>query len=223
LAAHVSGHGDDEEIAGDPLLIDVPEQLEGPRVVLRPFRAGDGAAVWPAVEESRQEVALWQDWIESHRSPRHSELAVRRLRLKFIARECLYFGIWLRLDQHFLGWVGVEDIDWRAPSFQVGCWLRSSAARQGLMTEALALLCRLCFEGLDAKRVALIAEAGNARSIALARRLGFVPEGELRNAGLDVAGTPRTMLVFALTPSDYQARIDLFEQCTRMPEGGKDA
>jgi RimJ/RimL family protein N-acetyltransferase len=207
----MSGH-DHEDVAGDPLLIDVPEQLEGPRVVLRPFQPGDGAAVWPAVEESRQEVARWQDWIDGHRSARHSELAVRRLRLKFVARECLYFGIWHRLDQRFLGWVGVEDIDWRAPSFHVGCWLRTSAARQGLMTEALALLCRLCFEGLNATRVALVAEAGNARSVALARRLGFVPEGELRNAGLDIDGTPQTMLVFALTPEDYQARIELFRQ-----------
>src|SRR5262249_26518455 len=96
----------------DPLLVDGPEVIEGARVRLRPFRPGDGAAVWPAVEESRAEIAAWQDWHEGHRSPAESERAIRRLRAKFVARECLYFAIWHAADDRFLGWVGVEDIDW---------------------------------------------------------------------------------------------------------------
>ena len=188
---------------GDPRKFEVPERLEGERVLLRPFLPGDGAGVWPAVEESRPQIEPWQDWHERHRCPEDSEREVLRLARKFTEREYLYFAILTRADGRFLGWVGLEDIDWRIPSFSVGLWLRSSAAGQGLMTEALALLCRLCFEEFGAKRVALLAEAGNRRSAALARRLGFVLEGELRCDRLDMKGRPANTQVFSLTPGDF--------------------
>ncbi len=203
--------------ADDPLLIDVPELIEGSRVRLRPFRPGDGLEVFPAVEESRAEIAAWQDWHEGHRSPADSERAIRRLLAKFFARECLYFAVRHAADDRFLGWVGVEDIDWRVPSFSVGCWLRTSAGRRGLMTEALALLCRVCFETLAAKRVALLAESDNSRSVALALRLGFVREGELRNERLNMAGQPQNTLVFALTPEDYAKRSATFRSFAADP------
>jgi RimJ/RimL family protein N-acetyltransferase len=186
-------------------MIEVPSRLEGSRVFLRPFREGDGAAVWSAVEESRAEIQQWEDWEEGHRSLDQSELAARRLRLKFLSREALYYGIWRKPDEDFLGWVGVENINWRIPSFDIGCWLRTSAAGNGYMTEAAALLCVICFETLNAKRVAFLAEAPNERSAAVARRLGFALEGLLRNNRLGVSGEVQSTLVFSLTPQEYQA------------------
>ncbi len=187
-----------------PLMIEMPVRLEGSRVLLRPFRNGDGAAVWPAVEESRAEIRRWEDWEEGHRSPDEFEVAIRRLQLKFVSREALYFGIWRKLDERFLGWVGVENINWRIPSFDIGCWLRTSAAGNGYMTEAAALLCVLCFETLNAKRVAFLAEAQNERSAAVARRLGFTFEGELRNDRLSMSGEVQSTLVFSMTPQEHQ-------------------
>ncbi len=36
----------------DPLLVDLPAEIVGERVLIRPFRAGDGLAVFEAIDES---------------------------------------------------------------------------------------------------------------------------------------------------------------------------
>ena len=54
-------------------IIQVPDRLNGVRILLRPLQPGDGAAVWPAVEESRADIARWEDWHERHQCPEDSE------------------------------------------------------------------------------------------------------------------------------------------------------
>ena len=43
----------------DPVLIDVPMPILTPRLMLRPVQAGDGAAVFEALQESWDEHARW--------------------------------------------------------------------------------------------------------------------------------------------------------------------
>ena len=193
-----------DEATGDPVLIDVPESLLGPRVVLRALYPGDGKALWEAIEESRDQLQAWQTWQHWYRSRTHAELAVHRARLAFLDRKRLYYGAWHRQEGGFLGWAGLEDIRWRAPSFQVGYWLRPSATGQGLMAEAVQSLCRMAVETLGAKRLALLVDPLNRRSVALARRLDFVEEGVLRNERLNAAGRLQDTMVFALTPETYR-------------------
>jgi ribosomal-protein-serine acetyltransferase len=193
-----------DEATGDPVLIDVPETLAGARVALRALRPGDGKALWEAIEESRDQLREWQTWQLWYRSRSHAELAVHRARLAFLDRKRLYYGAWHRQDGGFLGWAGLEDISWRAPSFHVGYWLRPSATGQGLMTEAVQSLCRMAVESLGAKRLALLVDPLNRRSVALARRLDFVEEGVLRNERLNAGGRLQDTMVFALTPETYR-------------------
>jgi hypothetical protein len=47
-----------------PLILrDLPDELIGPSVVLRPRHCADDAAVWEAVEESRSELGPWLPWV----------------------------------------------------------------------------------------------------------------------------------------------------------------
>lgn len=47
-----------------PILRELPEELLGERVQVRPLRAGDGAALWEAVQESRNDLSPWLPWLE---------------------------------------------------------------------------------------------------------------------------------------------------------------
>jgi hypothetical protein len=87
-----------DEATGDPVLIDVPESLLGPRVVLRALYPGDGKALWEAIEESRTQLQEWQTWQHWYRSRTHAELAVHRARLAFLDRKRLYYGAWHRQE-----------------------------------------------------------------------------------------------------------------------------
>ena len=189
-----------------PILLDLPDQLPGERVLVRPYRAGDGAALWEAVTESREHILPWLPWGGTHRTPAESEAFVRKWQANWLLREDLILGIWERATGHYLGGSGLHRIQWDVPSFEIGYWLRRTAEGHGYMTEAVQLLCQLAFETLAANRVFIRVASGNHRSAAIPRRLGFVHEATLRNDTRDASGELRDMLVFAMTPQDYASR-----------------
>jgi ribosomal-protein-serine acetyltransferase len=188
-----------------PILHELPAQLVGERVLLRPYRAGDGQALWEAVDESREHVLPWLPWAGQHTAPADSEAWVRKSQAKWILREDLGMGVWERETGRYLGGIGLHRIDWDVPAFEIGYWLRRTAVGHGYITEAVRLLCRCAFEELAANRVLICCGAGNHRSAAVPQRLGFVSEGCMRNYKRDTDGTLYDMLMFSMTPQDYAA------------------
>src|SRR5579859_6957453 len=136
-----------------PILRDLPDELYGERVLLRPFRAGDGQALWEATEESRDHIRPWLPWGDDTRAPSDSEAYARRALARWVSREDLPLGIWDRATNRFLGGSGLHRIRWNIPAFEIGYWLRQSAEGQGYMTETVRVLCKFAFETLSANRV----------------------------------------------------------------------
>jgi RimJ/RimL family protein N-acetyltransferase len=155
-----------------PELLPLPSVLEGDRVTLRPWRRGDGTALFGAIDEDRLHLARWLPWIASHTSPIDSEVYVRKALAWWILRDDLRLAIFDR-DGRLSGGAGLHHLDWAARTFEIGYWLRKSAEGRGLVTESVQLLAALAFERLDATRVKLHCQTANARSAAVARRLGF--------------------------------------------------
>lgn len=186
-----------------PILRDLPNELHGERVLIRPLRPGDGSAIFDAVEESREQIAPWLPWVAKTLAPSDSEEAVRRSMALWALREDLMVGIWDHATGRYLGGSGLHRMDWAVPSFEIGYWLRTSAWGRGYVTEAVGVLCRFAFETLGANRVEIFCDAKNTRSSAVPKRLGFRQEALLRNECRDGAGELRDTLVFALTPDDY--------------------
>ena len=186
-----------------PIVRDFPDELTGARVRVRPVRPGDGAAIYEAVEESRELISPWLPWVEKTRSADDQEAAVRRAAARWLLREDLMVGIWDRHTGRYLGGSGLHRIDWTVPAFEIGYWLRTSAWGRGYISETVQLLCRLAFETLGANRVEIRCDPRNIRSRAVPKRLGFVQEAHLRSNCRDGAGELRDTLIFALTPDDY--------------------
>lgn len=94
-----------------PILRELPDELVGERVLVRPLRTGDGAAVWEAVEESREQISRWLPWVEKTLGPDDSEAAARRGAARWQAREDLMVGVWERATGRYLGGSGLHRID----------------------------------------------------------------------------------------------------------------
>ena len=187
-----------------PILLDLPNEFLGERVLVRSLRPGDGAAVWEAVAESREQISPWLPWVEKTLAPEDCEAAVRRGAAKWQTREDLMVGVWEKRTGRYLGGSGLHRIDWGVPAFEIGYWLRVSAWGHGYISETVQVLCRFAFETLGAKRVEIRCDGRNERSIAVPQRLGFVQEARLRNQCRDRSGELRDTLIFALTYEDYE-------------------
>ena len=179
----------------DPLLLDIPERLDGERTVLLAPRAGLGAEMAVVITQSLAHLRPWMPWAQDAPSAESAELVVRRMQADFIARRDLCFQIYARRPDgsagRLLGGTGLHRIDWAVRKFEVGYWIRPEAAGQGHVSEAVRLLTVLAFGPLDARRVEIRCDTRNTRSRAVAERCGFALEGVLRCDSLGVDGRPR--------------------------------
>lgn len=184
-----------------PILVDVPERLQTPRLVLRAPRPGDGAALNAAVLDSLDALRPWMPWAQTAPTLEASEAVAREAHGKFLLRSDLVFSLWLHDGQgretQLVGGSGLHRIDWSVPRFEIGYWCRSGHTGQGLVTEAVRALNRMAFDQLQAQRVEIRMDERNTASWRVAERAGFTLEAVLRNDARDVAGGVRNTRVYA--------------------------
>jgi RimJ/RimL family protein N-acetyltransferase len=183
-------------------LIPMFEELRGQRVLLRPYRLEDAQALKEAVEESREHIRPWLPFADRHQTIEETRDWIIHSMAGWLLREDMACGIWEVDTGQFLGGVGLHTRNWEIRYFEIGYWLRKSAEGHGYMTEAVRLVANYALNELKANRVEIRCDERNERSAAVARRLGFVQEGRLRNREPGPDGTLRTMLYFSLTPDD---------------------
>jgi ribosomal-protein-serine acetyltransferase len=187
-----------------PELLPLPSAVEGARVRLRPFRRGDGPNLFAAIDEDRPHLRAWLPWVDTHKTPIDSEVYVRKAQAWWILREDLSLAI-ERKSGELLGGSGLHRFDWAVRSFEIGYWVRKSAERQGLVTEAVELEAAIAFDRLEANRVEIRCDPANERSAAVPKRLGFVLEARLSRNVVAPGGELRDTLVFALTRETFSA------------------
>jgi len=182
---------------GDPILLDFPESFETERLTIRCPRRGDGPLVNEAIVESLNELRPWMPWAKDTPSVEDTESNLRHAWVQFQKREDLRLLLLLKDGGTCVGSSGLHRIDWAARKFEIGYWIRTSYAGQGLMTEAVEAIAAFAAWELGANRIEIRCDTRNARSAKVAERLGFTLEGVLRNDSVGEGGTLRSTNVFS--------------------------
>lgn len=182
-----------------PELIDLPERFEGERVMLRPYRAGDGAALFAAIDGHRDELKQWMGWVDTHQTVDDSEAYVRRMQSKWIARSALMVGIWSKDGAEFYGGTGYHGFDWDVPSLELGYFLLQDARGKGYGVDAVRVVVDLAFQYLSARRIWATCDAKNARSSHLLEKVGFEREALMRGNSVNHHGMLRDTYLYAIT------------------------
>jgi len=217
-----------------------PKQMTRPmlatrRLILEPLRPRHARDVYGAIEESRASLGRWLPFVHTTRSASETEAFIRR-----VARsECdIVWGVWLRDEengprggwfgprrpQRYCGNVGMHRVFVEQATGEVGYWVRRSREGQGIITEAVAAVLLWAFGPLNLERLAIEAATGNAASLRVVEKLGFVREGVLREAQRIPGRRARLDLVISgLVRSDFaQARHTFARYCgTARPWEGR--
>jgi RimJ/RimL family protein N-acetyltransferase len=189
-----------------PTLIDLPSELRGPRVLLRPYRQDDAEHVFAAIDESRDHLRPWVTWVDDNRTVDDVRDYCIRSQASWLLRTELALGIFDSVSGRYLGGTGLHDPDWELRAFEIGYWLRLTAIGHGYATESTRLLANFALSCLEARRVTLRCDARNDASRRVAERAEFVLEGRLRNVSMAPDGTVRDDLVYAIVPEDQEHR-----------------
>lgn len=146
-----------------------------PAVRLRPIRLDDVDAILDVVndpEVTRNFAGM------AERITREQELAF--LERVLASEEDRMYAV-EDGDGRYLGNAGIHRIYWPARNGRLGLMLARHAHGRGLGAATLRALCGVGFDELGLHKLWLVHYADNARMRHLARKLGFVEEGVLRD------------------------------------------
>lgn len=179
-----------------------PDRLDTERLILRPPVLRDARTIAKAVNASAAELGEWMPWARETYALQDAvgfvEAASRRLR----AEEEFTTVIVSRRRRSFVGCCTLSVRDWKVPKFEIGYWLRTDQVGHGYASEATHALAGFAFESLTAARVDIRVDDGNARSWAVAERLGFAWEATLKSNERGNDGSLRDTRIYALFDLD---------------------
>jgi RimJ/RimL family protein N-acetyltransferase len=163
---------------------------------IQPYAPEDAQALCEAARESIGEVYRWLDWCHPQYSMTEAQEWIRtRAPLAAEGRE--YTFAIVGADGRLLGGCGLNQINRIHRFGNVGYWVRTSATRRGMATEAVRQLADFAFGNTDLVRLEILCAVGNDPSQRVAERAGAVREGVLRHRLL-VHGQPMDAVLYSL-------------------------
>ncbi|MCF3944819.1 GNAT family N-acetyltransferase [Oceanobacillus alkalisoli] len=174
----------------NPLLLDVPLQLESDRLILRaPLQTGDGEIVNQAIRDSIHELKEWLPFAREIPAVEETEVNLRNAHIDFLKRKSFRFLIFDKESNDFIGITSFERVDWNIPKCEIGYWIHTGFSGKGYMTEAVKALADYGLKDMGFKRIEIRCEPTNLKSRAIPEKLGFALDGILRNDDLSADGS----------------------------------
>lgn len=174
------------------------------RLLLRPYVAADADALTEAALESVSEVYPWLSWCHPGYTRDEAVGWIAACGALWGRGDGYTFAIADARTGRFLGSVGVTHHGPTRVAGNLGYWVRTGAAGQGVATRATRLAARFAVETLALQRVEIIVAGGNVPSLRVAEKAGAVREGVLRNR-LVLHGVPTDAVMHSVVPADLVA------------------
>lgn len=147
---------------------------------LRLLEARHASALFALVDENRHHLRQWLPWVDMTRSVEDSRAFVELTLRQFAQSNGFHAGIWYQGE--FAGVIGHHRIDWTNGATILGYWVGERYQGKGLVTRAVQAFLHHAFVEVKLNRLEIRCALGNDRSRAIPERLGFKPEGMLRDA-----------------------------------------
>ena len=177
-------------------------ELTDGHLIVRTYREDDAPLLFEAVRESIAEVSPWLPWCHENYSIAESREFITSRIAAAQGDEHYSFAVLAKDDpQRLLGGVGLNFIN-RVHQFgNLGYWVRTSFAGQGITSRAARLVARFGFEQLGLQRIEIVAAVPNIASQRVAEKIGALREGTLRKRLL-IRGEPQDAIMFSLLRED---------------------
>lgn len=168
------------------------------RLRIRPLRAGDAEALFTVFSDPE----VMRHWSSApHQSVDETADLIERARASFFGCDGVEWALTLGGDDRAVGKIGHWRWQRAHSRSEIGFILRRDLWRQGIMAEALGAVVDWGFASLGLHSVEAQLDVDNVGSRRTLERVGFRPEGRLRESFFDGRGF-RDTLVFGLVAAD---------------------
>jgi RimJ/RimL family protein N-acetyltransferase len=156
-------------------------ELATPRLLLRPYRPGDGAAYVRMYDENQEHLREFMpEELREMATAHEAEGQVRRMTRQWRLGKLFVFGAWERDGGAYVGETYLANPDWPVPCIELGYFVVAAQTGQGYAVEAARAVVQFAFEVLKVDRVELYCASDNLASARVAERIGFSLEGRQR-------------------------------------------
>jgi ribosomal-protein-serine acetyltransferase len=149
-------------------------------IELRQVSIADCDALYAAIGRNHSRLRRWLPWVTAAFGKSDLVEFIRQREIDNAARISLTTNIWFQGE--LCGAIGLHAINQRDRNTSIGYWLDEVCEGRGIMTRACRAIVTEGFRQYGLHRIEIHCATGNSRSSAIARRLGFVEEGILREA-----------------------------------------
>lgn len=153
----------------------------GNGVELRPMSLDHAEALYALIDRNRARLHEWLPWATWSFSMDDLIAFITDRERDNAERNSLTTVIFV--NGEMCGSIGLHAIDKQHRNTSIGYWIDIHYEGRGIVTEACRAIVTEGFRNYGLHRIDIQCARGNARSSALARRLGFVEEGTLREYG----------------------------------------
>ncbi len=185
-----------------------PYRIETGRLVIRAPDPRDAPLLKDAVDSSLEHLRAWMPWAGDEPQTIDEKIVLlKRFRAQFDSGDNFVMGIFSPDDSVQLGGTGLHPR--QGPGgLEIGYFIRSSATRQGYVTESTAALTRVGFEICGAEYIEIRIDPENEASLGVPRKLGFIEEATLRRRLPSKAGGPlRDVTIFTMFREDFDPAV----------------
>jgi ribosomal-protein-serine acetyltransferase len=154
---------------------------DDPETLVDPVRLEDVPELYAAIDRNREHLREWLPWVTPEYDIEFARRFVADRIVEHERRSALMCVI--RHRGAIAGAIGLHTIDVLNQASSIGYWLDHVQCGRGVMTRACRALVECAFRDYGLHRVEIRCATANHRSCAIPRRLGFVEEGVLREAG----------------------------------------
>ncbi len=176
-------------------------------IALRRFRLDDAEALAEAVQESVEQIQPWMPWCHPGYSIDEARTFIATAEGGWEGKSGFEMAI---VDpgapggERLLGVCGLNQVRPGGRIANLGYWVRTSATRAGVATEAVRRLAQFAFAETHLVRLEIVVAVGNHASARVAEKVGALPEG-IAHARLYFQGGDHDAWMFALLRSRWDA------------------
>jgi RimJ/RimL family protein N-acetyltransferase len=188
-------------------------RIETERLVLRCYHPTDAPLLAAAITTSVDSLRPWMPWARNEPKPVSEKVKLlRQFRGAFDLGHDFAYGVFNPTETEILGGTGLHPRI-GPDAREIGYWIHVAHTGRGLATEMAAALTRVGFEVDKLHHIEIRCGTDNARSAAVARKLGYVHEATLRERFPLDEGVWRDTMIWSLMASEYPdspaARVEL--------------
>jgi RimJ/RimL family protein N-acetyltransferase len=154
-------------------LIDPPEEISGPRVLLRRYRyPEDGPVLLATIAASLDHLKGWMPWAQSPPTAESVRAFFEPAARDFGGSSAANYAITLAATGEYVGGCGLHPRVGEG-GVEIGYWVDPRHEGRGLITEAAGLLTTAAFRLPGISRVEIHCDQANLKSAAVPARLGY--------------------------------------------------